>query len=542
MKDFLNQMIVYARGIWRQRWYFLLVAWLVCIAGWAAVYQLPDKFQATARVHVDTQSVLKPLLRGLTIEQDTRQQILLMTRTLLSRPNLEKIARMTDLDLQAKESGDLEKLLSTMAKEIKIEDAGRENLFMISYAHNDPKVAKRVVQALLTVFVENTLGESRQDTDVAQRFLDEQIKGYEEKLIAAEEQLKEFKRKNVGVMPGEGKDYFDNMQQASAVLEQARIDLREAEQRRNELRRQLEDEEPTIGVLLPPVPVLTAPPPPPEDSKAVIALQQKIDDLQSRLDLLLLQFTERHPDVAGLKRKIADLEEQKRKEQENAAKKIVPPPPIPVASPPPRNANPIYAQTKIVLNEAEAQVASLQARVREHERRVVQLRGMVNTVPEVEADLARLNRDYAINKKNYEELLARRESAQISEKEGQSADDIKFKIVDPPFVPSDPAGPNRPLLFSIVFAGGILLGLLVAFVLSEVKPVFDTRRSLADFTGLPVLGSVSMVWTAAQTRRRRLGYAVFIPVGISLLGSYATLMVLLLDADLLADAKNMLGM
>ena len=76
------------------------MAWVVALAGWVYVWQMPESYKATARLYVDSNSVLRPLMRGLAITPNIDQRIAMMSRTLLSRPNLERLARMTDLDLQ----------------------------------------------------------------------------------------------------------------------------------------------------------------------------------------------------------------------------------------------------------------------------------------------------------------------------------------------------------------------------------------------------------------------------------------------------------
>ncbi|MCB1766023.1 MAG: chain length determinant family protein, partial [Candidatus Competibacteraceae bacterium] len=165
MQEIIGQLLDYLRGIWRNRWYAMVCAWIICLIGWAVVYRMPDQYQASARVFVDTQSVLRPLLQGLAVTVNPDAQIGLMTRTLLSRPNLEKIARNADLDIRAQDTDALEDLLNSLQKHIGLASAGRENLYTITFTDRDPQVAKKVVQAVVTVFVENLLGETRQDTD-----------------------------------------------------------------------------------------------------------------------------------------------------------------------------------------------------------------------------------------------------------------------------------------------------------------------------------------------------------------------------------------
>ena len=197
---------------------------------------------------------------------------------------------------------------------------------------------------------------------------------------------------------------------------------------------------------------------------------------------------------------------------------------------------------KIQLGTAEADVAALQARYDEQEKGVKALRKAVDTIPQVEEDLAQLNRDYDVNKKNYEELLARLESARLSQQADQQADNIKFKIIDPPRVPTVPSAPNRPLFMSVVLLGGIFAGIALAIFLSQVRMTFDTRRALSEATGLPVLGSVSVVWTPAMIFRRRVGKGFFILSAMVLVGVYAVLMAYqLIDSNLMSRITGLIG-
>ena len=118
MQEILAQVFSYVWGVWRHRWLALGIAWVVAIAGWIWVWQLPEAYVASARVYVDTNSLLRPLLAGLTIQPDSQDRIGLLSRTLLSRPNLEKLMRMTDLDLQVTTAKEKDKLLSDLSKSI----------------------------------------------------------------------------------------------------------------------------------------------------------------------------------------------------------------------------------------------------------------------------------------------------------------------------------------------------------------------------------------------------------------------------------------
>jgi uncharacterized protein involved in exopolysaccharide biosynthesis len=155
MQEVLEQAIDYLKGIWLKRRYIMIATWLICPMGWIMVSQLEDVYESQARVYADTQSILRPLLRGLTVETNPDTQLKLMVKTLLSRPNLERIARMTDLDINASNTEEFEDIISELQSGIKINMSGGRsaaNIFTISYSAKKPEVAKKVVQSALTVF------------------------------------------------------------------------------------------------------------------------------------------------------------------------------------------------------------------------------------------------------------------------------------------------------------------------------------------------------------------------------------------------------
>ena len=188
MQEILAQVFSYIWGVWRHRWLALAVSWVIAVAGWIWVWQLPESYVATARIYVDTNTLLKPLLAGLTIQPNTEDRIVLLSRTLLSRPNLEKLMRMTDLDLQATTPKEKDTLLSELARAIRLSGGQQKDKSLYSIRVQDPdrETAKRIAQALITVFIESSLSGKREDTSGSLDYLDEKIREYESGLIAAE--------------------------------------------------------------------------------------------------------------------------------------------------------------------------------------------------------------------------------------------------------------------------------------------------------------------------------------------------------------------
>src|SRR5262245_66586775 len=102
MHELAEQLLSHLKAIWRYRWYAVAFAWLIALVGWGIVFSIPNRYQADARVYVDTQTVLKPLLDGLAVQPDLDQMVVMISRTLLSRPGLEKVIEMAGLDKDVK--------------------------------------------------------------------------------------------------------------------------------------------------------------------------------------------------------------------------------------------------------------------------------------------------------------------------------------------------------------------------------------------------------------------------------------------------------
>jgi polysaccharide chain length determinant protein (PEP-CTERM system associated) len=506
MDEILRHLTNIARGMWQRRWIGLAAAWIVAVLGAVVLLRIPDRYEAAARVYVDTQTVLKPLLSGLAVQPNIEEQIGLLARTIISRPNIDKIMRAVDLDVTVNTQGERDRLIDGMTRRLKFSGGGRENMYNISYQDTNPERARRVVQTLLSLFVESGLGDKRRDAESARRFIDEQIKGYEKKLEEAENRVKEFKLKNLGFTGGAGQDYFSRMSATADELAKVRLELRAAEQSRDALKRELAGEDP---ILLP-------------DNSAMAGgassseYDARIDLQRKQLDELLRRFTDEHPDVIATRKLIAQLDEEKKKEIEARRKAASRSQGRMSAS-----TNPVFQQIKISLSEAEANLASLKGRASELESRLSQLRAAAGRAPQIEAEMAQLNRDYDILQKNYEQLVSRRESASLSEDVDSTAGMAEFKVVEPPRVSPQAVFPNRRALVPLVLAIALGAGLAVSYIMAQLFPTFHGVRSLRELTRRPVLGSVSMQATGAVLRHRRASSMAFGGGVISLLLLYS---------------------
>ncbi|HSN22430.1 MAG TPA: chain length-determining protein, partial [Usitatibacter sp.] len=255
--DAFRQAAIRLRGMWTYRWLGLGVAWAVGLLGIAAMLAVPARYEATARIFVNTDSILKPLMTGLTVQPNDEQRITMLSRVVISRPNVERLVREVGLDGEARTKEERERVVDGVMKTLEFRGDGRDNLYTLSFRDVDPARAKRAVEILANTFIDSSKGGKSEDTEAAKTFIDEQIAVYDKKLRDAENRMKEFRLRYLGMTPGEGRDFLMQMADAERQLTQARLELREAERARDAYRRGLAGEEAAPGAVAAPDPAIT---------------------------------------------------------------------------------------------------------------------------------------------------------------------------------------------------------------------------------------------------------------------------------------------
>lgn len=475
MDELFRQVSGILVSMWQRRWLGMAAAWAAALLSIAAVTLLVrDRYEASARVFVDTQTVLKPLMSGLAFQPDVDQQVRMLARTLISRPNVERLISSPRAGLQNLSPADREKTIDRLTREIKVLPSGDANLFAITYRDINPQRAQILVDELVALFVSSGVTDKQRDSEQARRFLDDQIKSYEAKLMESENRLKDFKLRNFGLTGTSNQDHFARLSASTEEVNRLRVELQAAAQARDALKRELSQEDPTMPVeaMLPGMaPVQTD-------------TESRLDAQKRQLDELLRRYTDQHPDVMAARRTIAQLEQQRRAEQDARRSE---------GKRGPAPTSPVFQRIRVSLAEAEAKVASLQGQLSAQQSQLEQARAMAGRMPEVEAELSQLNRDYTIVRKNYEELVARRESASLGEKIDLTTKVADFRVVEPPRVSPTPARPSRMLVAVLGFLASIAAGFGVAFGLTQVFPTVQDARSLREIGGRPILGSASLV-------------------------------------------------
>lgn len=507
MDGLYEQFRIALHQIWHRRWLALAVAWGLCLVGWLAIALIPNSYESKAKVFAQTQSIL-PDKVGITATE-RQADLLRVKQALTSAENLEKVVRATDLNRLVASERDLAVQVGALRQAIKI-TALPDNVIEISAASGiggfsnaeNARTSAAIVQHLLDLFLSENAAGDRVETGQTLGFLDAELKRREVQLQDAERRRVEFETHYMAGLPGEGSI---DQRLSAARLELANIEreLMTSQSGLAAIRSQMAGTPASIAV--------------PGyggggsgggfASSQLAALEGQLSQAQAR------GWTDQHPDVVATRAEIARLRPQAASERSRGGSGGG-------ASTP----NPAYASLRAMAAEKEAQVAAASARKNQIQTAMAQLSGAGSAEPGVLAEQTRLSGDYDVLKRQYDKLLEDREQIRLRGDVQSRTDAVSVRILEPPSQPSVPAAPNRPLLLTLILFVAVAAGIAAAFVKGQLQATFSTDARLEEVTGLPVLGSVSEVFTAERKARSEQRLKWFAGAGGALAASYALLM------------------
>lgn len=526
LHELYQQLKTISYGIWRKRWYMLGTTWLVSVLGWALIATMPYKYESTAQIFVDTETILPTIARDMGINVDLMRKVEIVRRTLVTRSNLEKIIRRSDyLDQLARTDSDMDQLVGNLTRDIRIFSLD-EGMFRIHYEIDDDRlsdrqraeVAKRVVANLLSFFLERNTEDGRQKSENAREFLDQKIQEYAKRLSDAETTVAKFQQDNIEYLGTQGSFISrldtskENRRKTSNLIAESQVTLqtlqnqiqnvpatiREARSSRSGSRG--EDQDP---------------------------LEERIADLEKKLDQLkVLGLRDRHPDVVNVTRQIDALKGELKDKQDALAAELE------GSADAGRNStlttetpNRLYEQLMLQIIETKTQLETLKQRESDQRKAVAEMEEKAKRVPEIEAEENRLKRDYRALREQYNEFVQQKQDLDLRTDVEATDEALSLRVVEEPITPQRPSGPPRLLFFAGAFVGALIAGLGAALVLSQLRPVVITVDQLKSHFDMPVLGNVTKAMSEDENRQR----------SFELLGfAGATLLLLVIFVSLLA--------
>lgn len=457
---------------WRRRWLLVATLWAVCLFGWAGVALIPNSYEARARVYVDTDVILTPLLKGLAVNTTPTSELEIVQKTLLSVPNLDAVIDATPLHLAATSSARRQQMIMKLEANIRVSSQGR-NLYRITYRNRDPRLARDVVAALLNIFMARVTQTNRANITNAQKFLDGQIATVGAQLRAMEQRRAQFRRRYLDILPLESDGGVSHLDSARRTVTGIEAQLSDALAKQKALQHELKITPRTSGAL---------------GAAGGSSIQTQLAQAKVKLAELRTRFTEDDPDVIAQRRLVRTLKAEAAHAPRATSK---------------ANSdalgNPVYQQVQLSLFQNEATISALRSQLDRAHKDFARMQKLALAAPQVAAEYRNLERGYGVMLKNYNELLARRQTSRITEAADTQADRVQLRVVDPPQVPRIPVEPPRLLLISAVLLAGLGAGVALAIALGQMDRSIWDLGPLREM-GQPVLGGISIRPSAEERR------------------------------------------
>lgn len=462
----------------------------------------PKGYTSSSTILVDDKKIIQPLMQGAAVSTEVADRSRLAREVIFGRKIMGQLLEHGGWMKKNPTPAQQEEIIKGLTKRMAITNVGKD-LIKIEYRDSEPERTFRVTQKAAELFIFESLGVKSEESQAAFDFIDKQTKEYHDKLLKAEEQLKEFRSANLDARPGTDADISARLNLLQTRIEQAGQDLKEAEVKKTSLEKQLSGEAEVATAL-----------------SREGQFRSRIADLQSQLETLRLNYHDDYPDIVQLKHQIQDLtqaiaDERKRREAAKASGKVIIDEGV--------INNPMYQQLKQELSQTRVNIEMLTARIGEAKRQLQQELERGRRVHGGEATLSELTRDYQVNRDIYQDLLRRRENARVSMSLDKEKQGLTIKIQEPAVMPLTPSG----LRFLHFVVGGLLLGLLAPVGMVYAKVQLDPRLRLttliSDKHKVPLLAAVPHLWAPAETQavRRELAWLSLV-LNVTLLVVLAT--------------------
>ena len=488
----------YLEVAWRRKWWIIAPLLLILIVAGGYLATCSKMYRANTLILVEAQRVPQAYVQS-TITESLQARLNTISQQINSRTNLERIIKDFDLfskremqpslfermkdrvvsfvdsrssQVEASEkSSSMIQQVNSVREKIEVGLRGRNKAFAISFVWKDPQVAADVANALASQFIEQNLRVREEMAIGTTRFLDSEVDRIRKELIEKENALEAFKRRNMGRLPDQLQSNLNILSQKREELDNLEKRVAMEKQQAMMLKNQISMNEKQF-----------------EMGSDPLLLEEdlgggQIAQLEDRLEAVKTKYTEKHPDVQVLKRRIAKLKEK----QENMSTDgpSLDETGIPELSPGDM-LRPQLDQIRSRISQYEQQINEVKAEIAEYQKRVEQ-------TSEVELKLKNLQRDYETVNNRYQALLSKKLNAQMAEELEKRQKGEQFRVIDPAVAPEQPFKPNMQRIMLLAAVLGFGLGGGLAYVRESLDPAFYSAEEVESYLRTKVLVSLPLV-------------------------------------------------
>ncbi|MEJ5349921.1 MAG: Wzz/FepE/Etk N-terminal domain-containing protein [Desulfosoma sp.] len=507
----------YVDALIRRKWWIVVPLVLSVIGGVLYAMTTPKIYEASTLILVEKQRIPTSYVQP-TVTESVESRLRTISQEVNSRTNLERIIKDFNLypDSRIRERGFKDVLLDhvrkllgrplpkeeeapkvpmmdlveNMRKKIGVNVKGQGNAFEITFQWDDPQTAAAVANAIASQFIEQNLKVREEMAMGTTAFLDVETQRLRKELEAREQALEKFKKENMGMLP-------DQLQSNLNILGQLKEELTDLEKRVAVEKQQammLQSQSQAMAQSGPDLSSLMV-----EDESGSF-VGGEIDQLRQKLEDLLTRYTERHPDVVALKRKIEKLEKEAAEALEasrRSGKKGLP------------NLGGLSGQDMFAIQtqQINARIADYEKQIGVLKEQIALYKDRVEKTPQVELELTKLVRDYQTVQDRYARLLAKKLDAQMAEELERRQKGEQFRVIDPAVAPDRPIKPDVRKVLAIALLAGLGLGCGLAYVRETLDPRFYSQEEVEAVTRCKVLVSIPLI--KEQAAKSGKGFKVF---------------------------------
>jgi polysaccharide biosynthesis transport protein len=457
----------------RRKWLWIVPA-IVCSIG-ATIYALnrPDIYESKCVLVVEESKIIKSVLEERDTRPSTTKILQAVSERMLGWESVVKVIKTVGFDkgLPEDDPSALEKVYRLVTKNITLKTGGKDNdLVEISYRGVNPESSYKIVDGLVSNFMEQSMKSAQLEVGETIAFIDEDIKRLKRNFDESERKLRKFEEEHLAELPGGGNNKISKLSAAENKL--AEID------------REIMILQETAGFLKDRKYMTT------DEGVQVLTplgsnLSQKIIDLEIQIEFLSARYFDEHPDIVVRQKELARLKEALEKE----ADKVV-------------NEEGISSVLTEREFDTQLQLKSLQSRREETVSMIAMLKDSIKNMPDYNLAFYELQRDYNLNKQLYEQRVLQRSKAELVKNISLDAKANPFTIVEPARIPNRPLKSVKLKIMGMGVVIGLCLGIGLIFGLEKIDQRFKTMDEIQEYLQIPALGMIPTILTKTDIRRK----------------------------------------
>lgn len=508
----------YINLAWRRKWWIIIPFILSTLGGTVWLGICPKTYKASTLILLEPQSIPDSFVRS-TVTETMEGRLRTITQQIHSRTNLEQIIKDFQLDQRSNTSRKgaiiqtligyfpaLAKILPSRQQRPNSEQAfmmslvnelksglqvtmrsggsgggGRDQTaaFEISFEWLDQDLVAPITNAVAARFIEQNLNLREEMAISTTDFLDQETAAIRNELEGHEKELEAFRKEHMGMLPEQLEANINTLnqlreeqtnlerrleqekQQALLIKSQAQL----ARSEREALASALRQDQGNTGSAR-------------RDTRMTMdqLTGGSLEELEAELSRLSAIYTEKHPDIVALKRRIEALRAEGSRSRDTSAQSAT--------------QDSSLNRVALQLIPINANIESYKRQIQDVEKQIQVYKERVERTPQLELAMNKIQRDYQTVRQRYESLLTRKLDAKLAEQLEKRKKGEQFRILDPAVKPPRPFKPDAKRIVLIALAAGLGLGCGMAYLRESLDPCFYSPDELEAFLETRVLVSI----------------------------------------------------